>query len=155
MNLTNYNESEIIYMQLQFNTTKNYVHPYLKNFQSDYFGRQYFIYNYTYNDTMKKNNISYTYYYQFIKKHKYIYFLADISYYINVRLKNTKNNEYKKDKEKSKGLSKKTARNLIIIVLITAAVLIILSIYIFVLRPIKNNNSEENEIEKKINEDLP
>ena len=154
MNLTNFNESEIIYIKLQFNTTKN-IYPFLKNYQSDYFGRQYFPYTFSYNDTMKKKNITYTYYFQFVKKKKYIYFLADLSYYINVRLINTKKNEYKKDKEKSKGLTKKTARNLIIIVLLSAVVLILLSIYIFVLRPMKKMSSEENEIKNNIIENIP
>ena len=146
MNLTNFNESEIIYIQLQFNSTKDYDSPYLKNFQSDYFGRQPFPFTYTHNDTMKKKQNSYTYYYQFIKKNNYIYFLPDLYFHANVLLKNTKNNEYRKQKEKSKGLTKKTARNLIIIVLVSAAVLIILSIYIFVLRPTKKISSKENEI---------
>ena len=148
MNLTNFNETEIIYIQVQFNITKNIESLCLKNIQSDNFGRDYFNLDFNCNSTFTKNSNFYTFYFQFTKKNKYIYLDPDIDYNIDVRLKNTKKDLYSIDKGKSKCLSEKNSIILIIFLLLSATLFFVLFIYIFVLKPIKNSNFGEYNIVK-------
>ena len=144
MNLTNFNMSENIYIQVQFNITIDFNKICLYNIQSDYFGKYHSYYNYDCNNLFKKiNNNSYIFYFNFTKENKYIYLRTNIYYTINVALKNTKTDESpkKKEKNKDKGFTNKYTIALVITI-ITAIILIILSIYIFVLRPSKNTNSD-------------
>ena len=145
MNLTEFKMSENIYIQVQFNTTANYSRTCLDISQSDYFGIDRNNYHIECSTKLIKNNISYTFFFNFTKKKDYCYLDTNIYHYINVTLKNTKTDEYPKKKEKNKNKNKdsgftKTHTIALVITLITAIILIIVSIYMFVIRPSKNIN---------------
>ena len=143
LNLSNFNISENIYIQVQFNITVDFNKICLYNSQCDYFGMDH-SYNYECSNLYKKiNNNSYIFYFNYTKENKYIFLRTNLYYYMNISLKNAKADESpkKKEKNKDKGFTNKYTIALVI-TLITAIILIILSIYIFVLRPSKNTNSD-------------
>ena len=146
MNLTNFNEKEIIYIEVQFNITKSFSSLCLKNIQSDYYGRDFANLDFNCSNTLIKNNNFYIFYFQFVKKNKYIYLTPDIYYNIDVRLKNTKNDQYSFDKDKSKCLSEKNSIILIIILILSVILLIILFIYIFISKPNEKEFLKKNDI---------
>ena len=143
MNLTEFKMSENIYIQVQFNTTASYSRTCLDISQSDYFGIDRNNYHFECSTKLIKNNISYTFFFNFTKKNDYCYLDTDIYHYINITLKNTKTDEYPKKKDKNKNKDSgftKTHTIALVMTLITAVILIIVSIYMFVIRPSKNIN---------------
>ena len=145
MNLTEFQMSENIYIQMQFNTTANYSRTCLDTSQSDYIGIDRNNYHFECSTKFIKNNNSYTFYFNFTKKDDYCYLTTDIFRSINVTLKNTKTDEYPKKKEKNKNKDNgftKTHIIVLVITLITAIILIIASIYKYVILPSKNTDSD-------------
>ena len=146
LNLTNFKMSENIYIQVQFNITREINEICLNNEQTDYFEQSYQHSHFDCNNLFKKiNNNSYTFYFKFTKKNKYIYLIPDIYYVINVTLKNAKTDESpNEEKNEDKGYT----IIVLVITLITAILIIIFCFGVYAIRQCKRIDSDYIETPK-------